>query len=203
VSRFTVANVLVLIGVLAAGLAAMRDGSDLAAQTVFTLTLASLFVGLLGAIVCRGSAAWAGFALFGWGYMLSACLSPLKDQIQPRLLTTALLAGFSERLQNLPPKPQDPPFQQAGKNGNINGKIVDGQWVPMTPEEIQIHGTYLAESRYYWSQYNAKGNQIHNSRQIGHLLLSLIFALIGAVLGRFLAIRCRSSATTPHPSPAG
>jgi hypothetical protein len=202
VSRFTVANILALIAVLAAGLAAMRDGSDLAARAAFTLMLGALLVGLLGAIVLRGEAAWVGFALFGWVYALATCVSPIKEEIRPRLLTTWLLDDFTERMHNIPPLPASAPLRvPTVQTGNRARKMVDGRWVTMTPAEAQMQADYLAKINHRWSRYHAKEAEINNSRQIGHLILSLIFALVGAVLGRILAARCRLGATPSASNP--
>src|SRR3954451_18896719 len=87
------------IGSLAVGLGAMRLGSWLANRSTLAVTLVVLLSGLLGAIVRRGEGPWAGFALFGWAYLMLAFLAPLDGNYGARLnpasdLIDELVAGL-------------------------------------------------------------------------------------------------------------
>ncbi len=88
-NRLNLASVLVLVVVLACGLAAMRDGSDEATLAFVAATWIVLFVALLGAIVRPDPAPWRGFALFGWGYILLAFL-PIPWETGSRASVTLL-----------------------------------------------------------------------------------------------------------------
>jgi hypothetical protein len=188
------ANTLVLIGVLAAGMTAMRNGSDLATRAIFTLTLGILLVGLLGSIVCRRHAAWVGFALFGWAYLIATCVPPMAATIRHRLLTEKLLEIFVEHMYEIPPSPGHLLFP-VEQHGNSYMKVVDGQRVPLTAAETKAFTDFTTQVNDRNLRINAMGIEIQNAQQIGAMLVSLIFALVGAGVGQFLAARCRPSAT--------
>jgi hypothetical protein len=207
VSRFTVANILALVAALAAGMAALRDGSDLALRAVYTLTLVVLFVGLLGALVRREKAGWIGFALFGWGYALLACVPAIEGAIEPTLLTTSLFQVLVEHSLGIPPDPKPLRFEalvvmspQVGTEKTSEGyrKQVDGQSLPLSKEESRLLDDYLNRSEARSSAYKKLETRLSNSTRIGHLSFCLAFATAGAVLGRVLADR---SWSRPFTSP--
>jgi hypothetical protein len=173
---------LLLVGILGVGMAAMRDGSELAARAAFSVMLAALAVALLGAIVLRGTAPWVGFALFGGGYATLTFLPVVKAEFQPLLLTTPLLDRLIERIHNVPPDPVIPDFLIPGHSPNARGRA-------LTPEEDVVSKDYLAKCRVRWARYEAVKHQIDSARLVGHSILALTFGLIGAILGRFLASR--------------
>jgi hypothetical protein len=93
--RFSLAALMVIVVVAGVGFAAMRSSTTLWASEIFTLTLGMLLVGAFGAMAHRGRTrlTWAGFALFGWAYLL-AVFGPWADPngaTVPPLLTTRLL----------------------------------------------------------------------------------------------------------------
>src|SRR5262245_31889788 len=113
--QLTLGGLAALIAVIALGIAAMRDGSDLALRLSFMVTLALLATALLGLLVGRRKdPAWVGIAPFGWGH---ACLtdasSPLNanDGFRAQLFTHPLLTYAAERLHNVPAQPAPLPFQ--------------------------------------------------------------------------------------------
>jgi hypothetical protein len=185
--RSSLASQMVLIAAFGAGLAAFRDGSDLSLKVVFSVMLGMLLVGLLGAIVTWKDPAWVGFTLFGWGYALSACFSPIRTEIQQDLLTQPLLEDVVVRMYRLPPRPPSFPFRVDTNQAAQPVRLIDGEWVPLTPEEATMLNEHHFLSRVY-----ANNVQHQNSVRIGHSLLAMIFAWFGARLGRFLATRNRS-----------
>ena len=188
--RFTVAGFLTLIAVLAVGLAAMKDPSDLKVTVVFSLSILSLLVGLLGAIVRSPRGAWAGYAMFGLGYYLSGCFSPFNtDQTAPRLPTLELVHSFVDRLHVTPPPPPLPFEQGNSEGGDPHGKIVDGVWVPFTPEELQMFLDYVKKRNLREVEEDSFIWQKERSEQIGHLLLCHIFGFFGALLGKIMEVR--------------
>lgn len=68
--RFSLLHFLIVITLVAVGLAALASGSRLAASGAFTLYIGLLCLALAGALVVRGEARpfWIGFAVFGWAY---------------------------------------------------------------------------------------------------------------------------------------
>ncbi len=162
VSRFTVANILALIAVLAVGLAAMRDGSDLTERAAFSLMLVALFVGLVGAIVRRSEGAWVGFAICGWGYALLAFVPAISREVAPHLLTTEPLDGLVKRLS--PPAAKPPAIPQLNSQymtmiGSMENLSMSGGGSPgnfhrslLSPDEQKTLDDYLARYQTYQTQ---------------------------------------------------
>ena len=98
--RFSIAGLMIVVLFCAVGAAALRSSSGLWADVLFTLTLAMLGVAILGLAYRRGArrASWAGFALFGGGYLL-ACFGPwFATEVRPHLATTPLLGYLRSRI---------------------------------------------------------------------------------------------------------
>src|SRR5262245_18073556 len=72
--RRSIAGLMGIVVLVAFGLAALRDGTELAAGTFFLVTCGVLAMGVVGAVCRRGAdrAGWLGFSLFGWGYLFLA-----------------------------------------------------------------------------------------------------------------------------------
>jgi hypothetical protein len=209
VKRFTIVNMMMLIGVVALGMAAMRSASWWTEAAVWTVLLAALFVGLLGAIVRRGDAAWVGFALFGWGYAALAFLPALRDEFQVRLPMNVLLDKVTDHLLALPPDPGfepaveiagnfpmrpvgvvQPPGMPAGSvTSSLTGGMEFGGKLLLSESDEKRHQEFMAKVNTRISRLNALAFEIESARRIGHSILALTFGLIGAILGQFLASR--------------
>jgi hypothetical protein len=108
-NRSSLAILMGLIGVLATGLGGMRNGSAMAKKWIWTATLLTMFVGLLGALVRRGEGAWVGFALFGWAYALLAFDPGIIPSYYQRLVFADAVEGIVPRLHPIPgPRPMLP-----------------------------------------------------------------------------------------------
>jgi hypothetical protein len=196
-NRFSLKILMAFIAVIAIGLGLMRNGSATASQVAFSVALIALLVGLSEALISRMEGVWVGFALFGWAYFVMTCIPVMETTFSDRLLTKQPLEFLVERLNDIPPEPPALPFQQAtNASGNPAGKWVDGQWVPMSPDEVRAHTDYLKQSNARSYLYGTLMGKIELTRGIGHSLLTLLFALAGAVVGRALG-RLRS----PEPEP--
>jgi heme A synthase len=65
--RVTIAQLMLVVVVLAVGFAALRTGTQTSLKVVHTLTLALLMIALVGSLARRRRRApWVGFAVFGW-----------------------------------------------------------------------------------------------------------------------------------------
>jgi hypothetical protein len=94
--RFNIANLLVVVLLLAVGVAALRESSDLWESGILSLTLTGLLVSILFAVhrTEKRRAFWTGFALFGWGYLALS----LVPSIESRLITTKALAYLDSKV---------------------------------------------------------------------------------------------------------
>jgi hypothetical protein len=97
--RFSVRTLMVLIVGAAAGLAALRDASEVWAGIMLTLVLLILGTAIFGAIYNRGRrrAGWLGLAVFGWGYFMLAFGPGFSSELGNRLPSTQLLIALNPR----------------------------------------------------------------------------------------------------------
>jgi hypothetical protein len=210
VNRFTVANMLVLVGFLGVGMAAMRDGSELAERIVFTLMTVALVVALIGALARRRNGAWAGFAVCGWGYAALAFVSPIRFEFGSHLLGTApldaMLDSIVTRLHPIPSAPAPPmlsnQFMSQLPRGfhNHEGNVAEMEVLTqltddsitdlrksLSSTEQRGFDTYLSQLRAYDSSRASIIERRGNAERVSRSILVLCFALLGAILGRFVA----------------
>ena len=164
--RFSIAGLMGVVLLTAIGLAALRSPSETWAGVLLLATLAALCIALVGAI-CRTGAqrgGWIGFAVFGWVY-LGAAFEPYE--LWPKLPTQSLLEWLAPRIGGI-----NGPFRlsevwaagRAGMGGGMRsvggfGGGFGGGAAVVGPEPFF---------------------------QIGHCLLALLAACLGALLGNRL-----------------
>ncbi|HEV3162711.1 MAG TPA: hypothetical protein VGZ22_01625 [Isosphaeraceae bacterium] len=182
------ANLLVFVGVIAVGLAAMKDASPWMMRSAFSLMVAVLAIAALGVVVRKGEPGWVGFAMFGWGYAALAFCPAAADIYASRMVTTPVMDWLAEQLFEPPVGPKAPPFDVGGSPwDNAIYKVVNGSLVPLSAAEKKASQAYgLAVNRYIQSA-QATNAKVENARQIGYSFLALALGLVGAGLGRFLA----------------
>jgi hypothetical protein len=168
VPRFSIARLMALVALIALAFTAMRSGSELWSDAMLTATLASVMTAALGAVCCRGTArvAWAGFALFGSGYLALSFGPWFQAEIQPHLVTTHLLNYLHPRIAPVPPP------------GAILGS--DGKWY------INLAGP--KRNATLWGDDTSK-----TFLRAGHSFAAVGWALAGAALGRAFANRREQS----------
>src|SRR5262249_20767216 len=156
--------IVLLIGV---GLAALHSASVIWSSAAFTLTVAVLSAGVLGAMARRGRArmTWAGFALFGWVY-LGTTFGPwaaANGVTAPPYVTRWPLDYWDAQLWSGPGRTETGPA----------GEMLFRRVLP-PPLGLGRPGLVLAPDS-------------HQFRRIGHCIASILFGLLGAVLGRLVA----------------
>jgi hypothetical protein len=161
--RFSIAGLMALVLVLGIDLAALKHPSERAASLLFALILASLLTSILGAMVRLGRErmAWTGFAAFGWTYLL------LSLWFLPWLTGDQLRPPVlpSEYLEDLYPYigPSPPPGPE-----------------PLGQDVYRLsHVRFVGMRAADWKPF----------RQICNTLGTVLFALLGAMLGRMVAIQ--------------
>jgi len=180
--RFSIAGLMGVVLIVAIGLAALRNASDIWAGVIFLVTCGVLALSIVG-MICRQEgerAWWLGFALFGWGYVALA-FWPSHESGLPQLPTIALFERLSA---NLGVNPQDlvggP--RAGGMAGGIGPAAMQGgiRSVPVVVLAGGGGGGPVA-------RYEA-------FEQVGHCLSALVFAIVGGTLARILfAIPARDS----------
>jgi hypothetical protein len=160
--RFSIANLLTAIAIIAVGLAALNSPSRLTVGLVTIVTLGVLLAAVVGAIYRTGEARafWLGSAVFGWSYFLiafSPAFPTAKAAIDPPLL--ALRDTF------------------------WTVKIPDGD---TSPSLVGMDTAYDAAIR----TTLARPSWHHYFGVTIHCIVTLLFALVGGIVGRWF---CASS----------
>ena len=178
--RISLASLLGIVAVIAMGLAGMVSASSLWTTAAATICLAVLLSAVLAARLLTGidRAFWAGFALFGWSYLLLVNWDWIGGQFGHDL--TAGLSDIAESVfadVSVAPPPS-PTIAPAGR--------------PAVGFNLQ----YLESVR---------GRQIRlgNFVQIGRMILSLLFGLVGGWIAESFARRREAAAQVPGPSTSG
>jgi hypothetical protein len=150
--RLTIAHLMILILLVGFSFAALRNANEFWASATYTLAIILIAAAVVGAFARKGGAriTWAGFAVFGWAYLL---------------------------IDLLP----DRSFGSLGA-GPIPWPSLLIEWGTALLQPF-IHP--LSPGKNEWVQYD----QVSQSSGI------IIFALLGAVIGRLVAPRD----TRPNP----
>src|SRR5262249_47811250 len=106
--RFSIASLLVVIGILGVALAALRNPSYLWANVTFTMAFASLVLAIVNPISGRAArrAYWLGFPVSGGAYFAVCSLPGLRDSVCPRLATEVIFdLLYPNMAPPIPPAP--------------------------------------------------------------------------------------------------
>ena len=164
--RFSVAWLLGMVVVLAVALAAMRTASVYWTAAAATITLALLLTGVLGGLFLRGSgrAFWAGFAIFGWVYLLFVNWDWIGAQFGHDL--TGFFSDCAEMVFTDPTPVTNRPTSRPGALPQVGPALMD--------------------------QLLFRNHAIGNFVQILRYLSCLVFALVGGIIARVFAARSES-----------
>ena len=183
-SRVSIATLLVVVGLMAVGFAALRVSSRLWANASFSVVLLSLVVAIAALIYRQGPrrAFWAGFALFGWTYLIlvfgPAPLNGWKDW----LVTVPVLAMLEERL-----------LIEAAPNAT-GRPPASSRVIPRAPQAAYAELTPWS----YWTATDRSNPFSSDSfNRIGHSLFCFGIAMAGGAFCRFL----RDTRDEPSSSP--
>ena len=183
--RFSIGSLLGLVLFLGFGLAALKAANDPWDAGVFGVTLIALLTSVLLAVHRAGSrrAYWLGFALFGCAHFTLA----LVPQIEARLPTTKALAYLDSKISD-----RVIGFPGWARVSRTSPAFGDGpQTVHFTPEGAALVTRSSRGVVRLWD--GATGIPLAvstgtsaNFVRIGHSLLALIIAFLGAHLSRYL-----------------
>jgi hypothetical protein len=195
--RISIASVMIVVVLLAIGFAGLRYPSHLWASALFTITIGLLLTAILGIACCREQqrAAWAGFATFGWSYLI-LCFAPWFDtEVGPYLLTTAVLEllypklAVQTALENgaipVNPMPRFPKLPPAyGLGGGFGGPPPVAPPVPL-PNAWQWWTSVLDDGGASMSgQIQLLSPEAY--RRVGNCLATLLLAYLGSRIARAL-----------------
>jgi hypothetical protein len=141
--RITIATLMALVLTIGFGFAALRNANDFWASATFNVAIIMILGASLAALARKGAArmTWAGFAAFGWAYLLLSVLPP----------RAVGFFGF--------------------------GPI---RWPDLL---INSAMSYL----YPYLEPRSGFGEVHD--QVTHSLQLILFGLVGAVVGRLVAVK--------------
>jgi hypothetical protein len=184
--HFSIASLLVVIGVVGIALAALRNPSYLWANVTFSVAIAAIVLAIINTIYARGAdrAYWLGFALCGGTYLAICSVPGLRDTVNPRLATEVIFDLIYTRVAPPPP----PPGQQLGGVWNQNQLAAMGVGAAPAPPTLESRWAAWSEP----DRTNGLGYPIGTVslvsseafRQIGHSLVTLLAAVVGGTYAR-------------------
>jgi hypothetical protein len=174
--RISLAGSLGIVAVVAMGLAGMRSASSLWTTAAATMTLVLLLAAVLAARLLDGidRAFWAGFALFGWSYLILVNWDWVGAQFGHDL--TAGLSDLADVVIPEVPVAATPP-------------PVPARWAAPAS----------ASSPSYLQLARERQIKLGNFVQIARMFLSLAFGLLGGWIAQALARRRESAANDAGP----
>jgi hypothetical protein len=183
--RVPIAGLMLSLLPVAVGLAALRDPSELWASALFTLTILTLLVSVLGTVARRGASrmAFLGFTLFGSSYLILAFgpwpwVNP--DGLRPPPLVTRMLLGQIREIKD-------------GPAANWQDIRLEMNWqssaplITFDPADLTIMPPSSGGAVTPWSLYLVL--DVSPYKQIAHTMLALVAGALGAIVGRIIAPR--------------
>jgi hypothetical protein len=190
--RFSIRSLTAFIGVVAIGLAALRDANDLWAGMLLLLALAAVAIAMMGAVILRGGERywWAGFAFVGAGYLAVAFGPWLSDTFQPQLGTTQLLRHAHDRMM-----------------ASACPTLDEAELAALRQRRLELRSTYLQvrgrkesdPSLIFTTRELAKVEQqlaaadavpaIDQFQRVGHSLFTLLAGLLGGTVAVWFYMR--------------
>ena len=166
--RFTITGLMAVVLFLAVGMAALKNPTELWASAIFTAVLGLLLFAVLGVSFGRGAVRrhWAGFGVFGWGYL---CFVFTTTSLPPPPPASTKLFKLLER----PVSP--PPAKQA--------MIMKADYIRMDATVIYLNGKMMQPSSGSPPPDDSESLALH---QFGHSLAAVMIALLGAVSVRLM-----------------
>jgi len=189
--HFSIASLLVVIGVLGIALAAFRNPSYLWANVTFSVAFAAIVLAIINTIYGRGAnrAYWLGFALCGGTYFATCTAPGLREYLCPRLATEVIVDLLYPHVSPQPAPP--PPQPQAGGMVVIlpQGQVgwPGGMGVPAAPAPVSRWSAWSEPDRTNGDGYQIGTLSLVSSeafRQIGHSLATLLVAVLGGTYAR-------------------
>ena len=162
--RVTIAQLILVVVVVAIGLAAIRSGSPAWSGAMLSITFFAMICSLLGIALGRGTRRvyWSGFATLGWSYLLLVYVPWLHENIGQYLLAPNL---FSQ-LEVAPPGISNGRWRPAERAAGITRSDGDGR-------SIRRHGGRCRPHRFRPDRHLDGSAPLGVSGRLGGPLLRL------------------------------
>jgi hypothetical protein len=180
--RFSIRKAMVLVAVVAAGLAALKNASDAWAGAMLLFALAAVGAAIVGAVMMPGRerAWWAAFAFFAGGYLVLTVAPGLSADMGQGLVTTKVLdylhsAYFASRSRET--LPERLWWQHARARGEVNRLRADNrqpgdQALDSAMRTLESLGTRVRDAA-----------DKRDFMREGHALFALLAGLVGGLVG--------------------
>ena len=180
--RFSIRKAMVLVAMVAAGLAALKNASDAWAGAMLLFALVAVGAAIVGAVMMRGRerAWWAAFAFFAGGYLVLTVAPGLSADVGQGLVTSKLLdflhsAYFASRSRET--LPETLWWQHTRARGEVNRLRAENRQpgdqaldsAMRTLESLETRVQDAADKRDFMRE--------------GHSLFALLTGLVGGLVG--------------------
>jgi hypothetical protein len=178
--HFSVAALMGVVLLLALGMASLRANTAMWASAMFTAAVILFATAIVAALAIRGLGrfTWTGMAVFGWVYLIIAFGPWIGNATgPPPLLPSSLLDYIQDYVLSNGHQPYvyfTESINQINKQMTFSGNLVPGAAPPP--------GGY-------------KTVDIRSYLQTGHSFGGMLFGIMGALVGRFIAARSGQSET--------
>lgn len=186
--RFNIASLLLVVLVVAVGVAALRDSNEIWDNVLFTLTVGVLLISVLLTIHCTGKrrAFWMGFAVFGAVY-LGLSLVP---SIESRLVTTKALGYLDSKVFRPVTGGAAYPRTDSSNDGELDLYVVNN-WQSKALDPSKGSGMFQAVTTI--TALGASAARSMNFMRIGHSLFALFIGFLGGQLSHLCYDRAHRS----------
>jgi hypothetical protein len=192
--RLSIAALMLMLVIIAVGLAALSRPTQLAAAFLFSTSLLVLTVAIVGALHGRGAtrAFWSGFAIGGWMY-LSLQYGPFcETQIGPYTFPTTVLDVLYEAMNPRPSPPRPVatiPVTATNTGMAMMMLSMAGAGPPSSPSLSAWEAWTELDHGRVWGGTRASSSFF----RIGHSLLALLVGLAFGFLARRWSISARTA----------
>jgi hypothetical protein len=190
--RFNIASLLEVVLLVAVSFAGLREATESWDSGLFSVTLVVLLVSILLAVhraeIRR--AYWFGFALFGWIY-LGLTLVP---SIESRLISTKALTYLDSKVPDRSIVYIRRVWDTWSSDPTQSNQSVRSTSLALSPEgNGAVGGNWSGAGDWMFprSFTGAAGSSTVNFIRIGHSFLTVIAAMTGGVLSRYLHAKNR------------
>jgi hypothetical protein len=205
--RFHIGTLVILVLVLGVSFAAVRESNEIWDSGVFTVTVGVLLTSVLLAIhrTEKRRAFWLGFALFGAAYLGLSVVTPIES----RLLTTKSLAYLDSKMPRSVANGVGVAYGDFDNDGTMDIYVVNNS-KPIALYANKGNGTFQDVTATVGLNQPSNGRlnslglwlrgsvgSTENFAHIGHSLVTLIAAFVGAHISRRLYDKNRRAVQGP------
>lgn len=215
--RFSIHSLMAFVFVSAIGLAALRNANEVWAGVLLAIVFITLATSVVGAITVRGGEqyAWAGFAVFGGGYLAMTLGPGLDAPFKVHFGTSALLGYVQSQVAFASPSQSGGVPNQITRRANLVKRIAaleeatDGTNLPTLAtlkkrvaefDAATERERILLAAADKWRSVLPGAANAEQFFCVGHSLFALFVGMVGAVIARIFYARRERSEVPRHES---